>query len=60
MILELYPYELEHIETLRRHASECMVLLKANGDFPLSKNGEIAMYGSGSRQTIKGGTAQVT
>ncbi|UOK61326.1 glycoside hydrolase family 3 C-terminal domain-containing protein [Paenibacillus sp. OVF10] len=56
MILELYPYELEHIETLRRHASECMVLLKANGDFPLSKNGEIALYGSGSRQTIKGGT----
>lgn len=54
--MELYPYELEHIDTLRNHASECMVLLKTNGDFPLRNTGEIALYGSGSRQTIKGGT----
>lgn len=54
--MELYPYELEHIDTLRNHASECMVLLKTNGDFPLRNIGEIALYGSGSRQTIKGGT----
>ncbi|WP_039832169.1 glycoside hydrolase family 3 protein, partial [Paenibacillus sonchi] len=33
-----------------------MVLLKTNGDFPLRNTGEIALYGSGSRQTIKGGT----
>lgn len=54
--MELYPYELEHIQTLRRYAPECMVLLKSNGDFPLDQPGEIALYGSGARQTIKGGT----
>ncbi|WP_233476190.1 glycoside hydrolase family 3 N-terminal domain-containing protein [Paenibacillus sonchi] len=30
--------------------------MKTNGDFPLRNTGEIALYGSGSRQTIKGGT----
>jgi len=54
--MELYPYELEHMKTLRSNASECMVLLKTNGDFPLRNTGEIALFGSGSRQTIKGGT----
>ncbi|TDL70882.1 beta-1,3-N-acetylglucosaminyltransferase [Paenibacillus amylolyticus] len=33
-----------------------MVLLKENGDFPLENTDQIALYGSGARQTIKGGT----
>ena len=33
-----------------------MVLLKSNGAFPLAEAGEIALYGSGARHTVKGGT----
>lgn len=49
-------YEQEHMETLRRLAPECMVLLKSDGSFPLDVPGKIALYGSGARRTIKGGT----
>ncbi len=49
-------YEKKHLKRLRRLAPECMVLLKSNGDFPLSQPGEIALFGSGARRTIKGGT----
>lgn len=49
-------YEKNHIETLRKLAPECMVLLKSNGSFPLDTTGKIALYGSGARRTIKGGT----
>ena len=41
---------------MRSIASECMVLLKANGDFPLEAPEKIALYGNGARQTLKGGT----
>ncbi|MBO4886453.1 MAG: glycoside hydrolase family 3 C-terminal domain-containing protein [Clostridia bacterium] len=33
-----------------------MVLLKSDGSFPLDKPGRIALYGSGARRTLKGGT----
>lgn len=49
-------YELEHMEILRKLAPECMVLLKSDGSFPLDKPGKVALYGSGARNTIKGGT----
>ncbi len=49
-------FEKEHLATLRSHAPECMVLLKKNGDFPLSSPCEIALYGAGARETVKGGT----
>jgi len=49
-------YELEHVNLLRKSLSECMVLLKKNGEFPLSAPGKIAVFGSGARHTIKGGT----
>lgn len=49
-------YEKEHIESLRRLAPECMVLLKSDGSFPLGAPGKLALYGSGARRTIKGGT----
>ena len=49
-------FEKKHIDMLREHLSECMVLLKKNGDFPLSTPSDIALYGNGVRRTIKGGT----
>lgn len=54
--MQLQNYEREHLEKLRSYLAECTVLLKANGDFPLEKAGKIAAYGSGVRNTIKGGT----
>ena len=54
--MELYDYEKIHIELLRKAACECMVLLKSDGTFPLEKACEVALYGSGARKTIKGGT----
>ncbi len=53
---EIQDFEKDHIARLRRLASDCMVLLKKNGDFPLSAPCEIALYGAGARETIKGGT----
>lgn len=49
-------YEKGHIEILRKLAPECMVLLKSDGSFPLNAPEMIALYGSGARRTIKGGT----
>lgn len=55
-IKTLQPHEKKHIEMLRSCLPECTVLLKKNGDFPLESAGKIALYGSGVRKTIKGGT----
>ncbi|MCD7723991.1 MAG: glycoside hydrolase family 3 C-terminal domain-containing protein [Clostridiales bacterium] len=54
--MELYEYEKEHLAKIRAGLSECMVLLKTNGKFPLDKPGKIAAYGSGVRRSVKGGT----
>lgn len=54
--MELNGYEREHIDELRLLAPECTVLLKKNADFPLPAAGKIALYGSGARLTVKGGT----
>ena len=35
---EVQDFEKEHLSTLRSLAPECMVLLKKNGDFPLSEH----------------------
>lgn len=40
----------------RRAAGECMVLLENDGTLPLRSAGKIALYGSGARQTVRGGT----
>ena len=53
---EIQDFEKDHIARLRRLAPDCMVLLKKNGDFPLSAPCPVALYGSGARETIKGGT----
>ncbi len=53
---KMEQYEREHFDTLRELAPECAVLLKRRGDFPLEAPGKIALYGSGGRRTVKGGT----
>lgn len=47
--------EQRNVDVVRRISPECMVLLKADGSFPLAGPGKIALYGSGARRTIKGG-----
>ncbi|MBR5341356.1 MAG: glycoside hydrolase family 3 C-terminal domain-containing protein [Erysipelotrichaceae bacterium] len=54
--MELNEHEITHLKNIYTCLAECLVLLKKNGDFPLDKPGEIALYGSGARQTVKGGT----
>lgn len=48
--------ETDHLSTVRALAPECMVLLRCDGAFPLAEPGEIALFGSGARRTVKGGT----
>lgn len=54
--MQLTQLEKEHAKRVRSMLSECMVLLKTNGDFPLTEPGKIALYGSGARNTLRGGT----
>ena len=54
--MDLQSYEIEHLEKLRHLGADCAVLLKHKGDFPLDAPGPIALFGSGARQTVKGGT----
>ena len=49
-------YEREHSALVRRAGAECAVLLKSRGDFPLAAPCTLALYGSGARRTVKGGT----
>ena len=49
-------YETDHLDIVRALAPECMVLLRSDGAFPLTEPGEIALFGSGARRTVKGGT----
>lgn len=53
---EMQQFEKEHINAVRAMSPECMVLLKNEGMLPLGRTGKIALYGSGARNTIKGGT----
>ena len=54
--MEMQEYEREHLALLRQSLAECTVLLKTDGSFPLHDAGELALYGSGARMTVKGGT----
>ena len=54
--MEMQAYEKKHLQRLRALLPECTVLLKSNGDFPLARPCEMALYGSGVRRTVKGGT----
>ena len=50
--------ELERVNAgkVRGLQTECTVLLKKNGDFPLDGPCRIALYGNGARNTLRGGT----
>ena len=52
----MQDYERKHLRTLRRSLAECTVLLKKDGSFPLEGPCSLALYGSGARHTVKGGT----
>jgi len=52
----MQAYETAHFNQIREAAPECMVLLKSDGSFPLKETGKLALYGSGARHTLKGGT----
>lgn len=54
--MEINAYEREHNALLRTRGAECTLYFKHNGDFPLEAPGQIALYGSGARNTVKGGT----
>lgn len=50
------PKETEHADLVRKQAGECVVILENDGILPLEKPGKIALFGSGARHTVKGGT----
>ena len=54
--MELLDYEKKHLELIHGTLAECTVLLRSDGYFPLSSPCSIAAYGSGVRNTVKGGT----
>ncbi len=54
--MEMNDYEREHLNALREANAGCTVLLKKSGAFPLAQPGKLALYGSGARHTVKGGT----
>ena len=54
--MQMNDYEREHNAILRSAGAECAVLLKSDGSFPLPGPCTLALYGSGARHTIKGGT----
>lgn len=49
-------YEEAHLKQLRPYLAECCVLLKHNDAFPLEKPCDIACFGNGVKNTVKGGT----
>lgn len=54
--MNLNDYEQAHLAAMRASAPECAVLLKSDRTFPLSAPCKVALYGSGARKTVKGGT----
>lgn len=46
----------KHYDLVREISSECMVLLKSDGSFPVDVSEKISLYGSGARNTLRGGT----
>ena len=54
--ITLLPHEIEHYEALDKIASECTLFFKRDKSFPISKPCKVALFGSGARHTLKGGT----
>ena len=55
--LNYLPHELAHYHKLVNLANECTLFLKRENDaFPIKKPCRAALFGSGARHTVKGGT----
>lgn len=54
--MEPNDYEIRHNTFLRENGAGCALFLKRDETFPLAEPGPVALYGSGARRTIKGGT----
>ena len=55
--INLLPHEIAHYKTLESLAGECTLFLKRdNNAFPINKPCKVALFGSGARHTLKGGT----
>ncbi len=52
----LSAWQREHRLVAREAAAEGFVLLKNDGVLPLEQPGNVALFGAGARQTVKGGT----
>ncbi|ORY83318.1 beta-glucosidase-related glycosidase [Neocallimastix californiae] len=54
---DINQFEIDHVNILDNYLSECTVLLRKNGDFPIGNTlKSVYLYGNGIRKTIKGGT----
>ncbi|MBO4579923.1 MAG: glycoside hydrolase family 3 protein [Clostridiales bacterium] len=53
---EITGIEATNSNRVRNLASECAVLLENDGTLPLAAASSVALYGTGARYTIKGGT----
>jgi beta-glucosidase len=53
---EIEQREIEHAQLSRELATECVVLLENDGTLPLESCKKVALFGSGARNTVKGGT----
>ena len=48
--------EIQNTQLARKLGGECVVLLKNDGTLPLKTTSNVALFGNGARNTIKGGT----
>lgn len=55
-IPDMTKREIEHLELAREIAGECIVLLENDGALPFQTRGNVALFGNGAGNTIKGGT----
>ncbi len=53
---EITELEKKNSDTIRSIAAECAVVLENDGTLPITAPGKIALYGSGARHMVKGGT----
>ena len=54
--MQLQDYERDHAQRIRSLGAECTLFLKRSGALPLQQPERIALFGSGARRTVKGGT----
>ena len=53
---EMTDSEILHLKLVRELGGECPVLLENRRVLPIRQPGRIALYGSGARHTVKGGS----